>query len=145
VSDGKAAHGSSTSVMEVTKAIEQIFPLAPNFAAVKKNAQTRRYIDASFEFSFLDVLAIFVNFRLLLFVIHRPASIPQSSYLQKKSQWPFPLNNPPLYCAYYHINLVRSCGSGFFFLKTSCFIPYLIKSCDAYLIESCDAHEAINF
>jgi hypothetical protein len=35
VSDGYAAHGSSTSVVEVTKAIEQIFPLAPTFAAVK--------------------------------------------------------------------------------------------------------------
>jgi hypothetical protein len=35
VSDDNAAHGSSASVMEVTKAIEQIFPYVPNFAAVK--------------------------------------------------------------------------------------------------------------
>jgi hypothetical protein len=35
VSNGNAAHGSSTSVVEVMKAIEQIFPQALNFAAVK--------------------------------------------------------------------------------------------------------------
>jgi hypothetical protein len=50
VSDGNAAHGSSASVIEVTKAIEQIFPLAPNVAGVKENAQTKRYIGASFNF-----------------------------------------------------------------------------------------------
>jgi hypothetical protein len=33
----------------MTKAIEQIFPLAPNFAAVKKNAQAKRYKGASFD------------------------------------------------------------------------------------------------
>jgi hypothetical protein len=50
VSDVNAAHGSSASVMEVTKAIEKIFPSASNFAAVKQNAQTKRYIDAFFDF-----------------------------------------------------------------------------------------------
>jgi hypothetical protein len=35
VSDGNAAYDSSASVIEMTKAIEQIFPQAPNFAAVK--------------------------------------------------------------------------------------------------------------
>jgi hypothetical protein len=50
VSDGNAAHGSSASLMEVTKAIEEIFPKAPNFATVKQNAQTKRYIGASFDF-----------------------------------------------------------------------------------------------
>jgi hypothetical protein len=34
VSDGNAAHGSSASLVEVTKAIEQISPQAPNFAAL---------------------------------------------------------------------------------------------------------------
>jgi mannose/fructose-specific phosphotransferase system component IIA len=34
VNDGNATHGSSASVMEMTKAIEQIFPSAPNFTAV---------------------------------------------------------------------------------------------------------------
>jgi hypothetical protein len=38
VSDGNAAHGSSVSVMEVMKAIEQTFPSATNFASVKYNA-----------------------------------------------------------------------------------------------------------
>jgi hypothetical protein len=47
VSDGNAEYGSSASVMEGTKAIEQIFPQALNFAAVKYNAQAQRYIDAS--------------------------------------------------------------------------------------------------
>jgi hypothetical protein len=35
VSEGNAAHGSSASVVKVTKAIEEIFPKAPNFASVK--------------------------------------------------------------------------------------------------------------
>jgi hypothetical protein len=50
MSDCNAAHGSSASMVEVTKAIEQIFPQAPNFAAVKYSAQTERYIGASFDF-----------------------------------------------------------------------------------------------
>jgi hypothetical protein len=35
VSDINAAHGLSASMIELTKAIEEIFPQAPNFAAVK--------------------------------------------------------------------------------------------------------------
>jgi hypothetical protein len=57
VSDGNAAHGSSASVIEVTKAIEQIIPLAPNFTAVKENAPAKRYIDASFDFEINDFVS----------------------------------------------------------------------------------------
>jgi hypothetical protein len=35
LSDVNAEHGSSASVLEMTKAIELIFPQAPNFTAVK--------------------------------------------------------------------------------------------------------------
>jgi hypothetical protein len=33
VSDGNAAHGSGESMMEKTKAVEQVFPQERNFAA----------------------------------------------------------------------------------------------------------------
>jgi hypothetical protein len=39
LSDGNAAHGSSASVVEVMKAIEQIFPKAPNFAFQHEGCQ----------------------------------------------------------------------------------------------------------
>jgi hypothetical protein len=35
VVDGNAANGSNASVIEVTTAIKQVFPQAPNFVAVK--------------------------------------------------------------------------------------------------------------
>jgi hypothetical protein len=35
----------STSMMEMMKAVGQIFPQAPKFTAVKKNAQEKRVID----------------------------------------------------------------------------------------------------
>jgi hypothetical protein len=36
--------------MEKTKAIEQIFPYAPNFAAVKHDTQAKRYLFSYFDF-----------------------------------------------------------------------------------------------
>jgi hypothetical protein len=36
--------------MEMTKAIEQIYPQAQIFAAVKQSAQAKRYIGSSFKF-----------------------------------------------------------------------------------------------
>jgi hypothetical protein len=48
VSDGNAAHVSSASMMEMTNAIEQVFPQASNFAALKYNAQAMCYSYYSF-------------------------------------------------------------------------------------------------
>jgi hypothetical protein len=42
VSDDNAAYGSSASMVEMTKAIEEVFPQEPNFTAVKLNAQAKR-------------------------------------------------------------------------------------------------------
>jgi hypothetical protein len=41
VSDGNAAHDSSASMMKMARAIEQVYPQAPNFAATKLNAQAK--------------------------------------------------------------------------------------------------------
>jgi hypothetical protein len=44
-----AVYGLNTATMEMTKAIEQIFPQAPNFAAVQQHAQAKRNIDSPFH------------------------------------------------------------------------------------------------
>jgi hypothetical protein len=46
VSDGNAARGSNKSVMEVTKAIEQVCPQVPSFSAEKQNSQEECHIDS---------------------------------------------------------------------------------------------------